>query len=135
MNLSLKNFKIDIVFVRDDGLRSYIPLTVYQNGQSNFSSTYNEKITEKENSQYSLTFNIEMYVNEQRNQLVEYLVNDRILRLTIDDDEVLEFVITSRQPTFSNKGLCYSISCQDYFSYQFSKQQIDLDFSTMDEVL
>lgn len=135
MNLSLKNFKIDIVFTRDDGKRSFIPLTVYENKISNSNSTYDEKLTEKANSQYSLSFNIELFINGQRNQYVDYLVNDRILRLTMDDSEIIEFVITSRQPTFSNKGLCYNISCQDYFSYQLSKQQVDINFSTMDENL
>jgi hypothetical protein len=135
MNLSSKKFTLDVVFVRDNGDIQYIPLTMYDNQHSNRTATYNEKITEKDNGQYSLTFNIEMFVNEERNLLASYLVNDRLLRLTLDDDEVIDFVVTSRQPTFSNSGFSYAISCQDYFSYQLSKQQIDLNFSTLDEEL
>jgi hypothetical protein len=134
MNLSLTNFKIDIVMVEKDK-EIFIPLTFYENGLSNYSATYNEKLTEKDNSQLSLTFGIQLYVDNHRSKLMDYIVNDRIIRLTIDENEVYYFVITSRQPAFTNKGLSYNVSCQDLFSHQLSRQKTDIDFSTNDETL
>ncbi len=139
MDLSLRNFVIKIIdYYQDDNelKANYIPLTIYDiNNSSNITGTYNEKLTEKENSQYSLSFSIEMFINGTRNPFIDYLVNDRKLRLIINNDEIIDFFITSRKPTINNKGISYSIECQDAFSYQHSKQKIDIDFSTEDELI
>lgn len=136
MNLSLKDFTIELCDYYLDGdnpVERPIRLSSLINGVSSTTGVYNEKLTEKENSQYSLTFNIEMFVDDYRNPLIDFIVLGRRLRLKRGEEKNIEFIITGKTPTFNNKGISYAITCQDAFSYQFSKQSIKVTLDTNDE--
>lgn len=55
----------------------------------------------------------------------------RLLLLTNDEvDESIDFIITKITPTISSSNISYSITAQDLFSYQLSKQGIGLTYKT-----
>ena len=95
------------------------------------SGTYNEKLTEKENGSYNLTFNIELFNDGHRNPLVGSLVEDRMIRLN-QDDSIIDFFITSKTPTFNPENISYAFTAQDAFSWQLSKQNVSISLSTED---
>lgn len=136
MDLSSTKFKISLididVDVNNNFEESFIDLNTYSKKNSLATGVYNEKLTEKENSQFSLTFNIEMFVNGTRNPLIDLIVLDRKLRLTLEQ-KVIDFYITSKTPTFGTSNVSYAITCQDAFSYTWSKEKVDINFSTEDE--
>ena len=136
MNLSLKDFTIELCdYYLDDEktIERPIRLSSLIQGVASTTGVYNEKLTEKENSQYNLTFNIEMFVDNARNPLIDLVVIDRKLRLKREGSKNIEFYITGKTPTFNNKGISYAITCQDAFSYQFSRQSIKVTVDTNDE--
>ena len=136
MNLSLKDFTIELCdYYLDDEktIERPIRLSSLIQGVASTTGVYNEKLTEKENNQYSLTFNIEMFVDNARNPLIDFIVIDRKIRLKREGSKNIEFYITGKTPTFSNKGVSYAITCQDAFSYQFARQAIKLSLNTNDE--
>ena len=76
-----------------------------------------------------------LYYNQQRNSLfeIQFLNNQyiRLLLLTNDEvDESIDFIITKITPTISSSNISYSITAQDLFSYQLSKQGIGLTYKT-----
>lgn len=137
MNLSLTDFTIELCdhYLNEEGevIERPIRLSSLINGISSTTGVYNEKLTEKENNQYSLTFNIEMYVDNSRNPLIDFMVNDRKIRLKQKNSNNIEFYITGKTPAFNNKGVSYAITCQDAFSYQLSRQSIKMTMDTNDE--
>lgn len=136
MDLSSTKFKISVIDIDVDTNNnfeeSFIDLNIYSKKNSLATGVYNEKLSEKENSQYSLTFNIEMFVNGIRNPLIDLIVLDRKLRLTLEQ-KVIDFYITGKTPTFGISNVSYAITCQDAFSYTWSKEKVDINFSTEDE--
>lgn len=110
-----------------------IRLTTYEDSRnlSRF-GTYNEKLVEKENGQFELSFEISLYNNNLRNPFVDYLVEDRLLQLTLPT-KVLRFFITKITPKPTLNNITYSYVCQDSFSLQLSRQKILTSFSTDDE--
>lgn len=137
MNLSLKDFTIELCDYYIDEEKTTVErpirLSSLIQGIASTTGVYNEKLTEKENSQYSLTFNIEMFVDDCRNPLIDFVVLGRRLRLKRAGENNIEFIITGKTPTFGNKGISYAITCQDAFSYQFAKQSIKISLNTNDE--
>lgn len=131
MKLTMSNFSIDIVDKYTD-YTNYITLTSYKDNNSSIFSSYDEEIEEKEYSQFSLSFKVELFANGMRNPYISYLTHGRQLRLTLNEDNIIFFNIVGITPTFGVNGIEYSYSCQDSFSYQWSKQSIDINFSTND---
>ena len=80
------DFTIDLIAtsVSSDYLleRKYIPLTSFKDGSSSIFGTYDENLSIKNNSQYSLTFSIAKYNNTEINPLFYMIVENRRLRLT-----------------------------------------------------
>lgn len=136
MNLSLQNFIIEACdFYLDQGklIERGIRLSSLIDGISSSFGVYNEQLSEKEYSQFSLNFSIQAFVEGDRNPLMELITIDRKIRLKRDNDPDIEFFITSKTPTFGNKGITYAIVCQDAFSYQFARQSIKITIDTNDE--
>jgi hypothetical protein len=137
MNLSLKDYVIELCdyYVDQEAktTEQTIRLSSLIQGVASTTGVYNEKLTEKENSQYSLTFNIELFVNNARNPLIDFVVIGRKIRLKREGSKNIEFYITGKTPTFNNKGVSYAITCQDAFSYQFARQSIKITLNTNDE--
>lgn len=131
MKLNNNNFKLYIVHYKNYNDKIYIPFSFYENGSQNIFGSNNEKLTESENSQTSLTFSVPLIVDGTRNIFIDYLVIDREIRLEFSDGDVIDFFITDIKPSFSSENTIYSYTCQDSFSYVLSKQN-NISVSTED---
>jgi len=130
----MKNFKISILQLNGS---TYTSIPIGQSSSTINSSpftTYNEKLTQKTNSQQELSFSMTLYYNQQRNPFWDMLLNNQYLRLLLltndEIDESIDFIITKITPTISPSNISYSITAQDLFSYQLSKQGIGLTYKT-----
>lgn len=112
--------------------RAYTLLTTYINGQGNPGGTYDENLSAKNNSQYSLTFSISKIVEERINPLFYMIVENRRLRLT-SIDYTIDFIITAITPQVTKNNVIYNVTCQDVFSYDWSKQNIKISYNSLDE--
>ena len=134
MDLQSNNFTLSFVnYEMVEGVQKkfYIPFSFYPGTQNGF-GTYGEKITEKENNQFTLNFSMMLSFNDQPNIFIPYLVIDRELRLKTDT-QTIDFIITNIVPKFTNKNISYTYTCQDAFSLQHSKQSSNISLSTDDE--
>lgn len=147
-NLRNEEFTIDAIQFRAERIydannkllktiprRIYIPITHFKDGISSFFSTYEENLTTKNNSQYSLTFSINKYVNNQTNPVFYLITEGRRLRLQIASEnenkpKIIDFVITSVTPKVTNKNNVLSVTCQDVFSYEVSKMNISISYAS-----
>lgn len=134
MKLNNNNFKLSIVYYKNYDDKIYIPFSFYENGSQNIFGSNNEKLTESENNQTSLTFSVPLVVNGSRNIFIDYLVIDREIRLEFSDNDVIDFFITDIKPSFSSENTIYSYTCQDSFSYVLSKQN-SINISTEDATI
>lgn len=117
--------------------RTYIPITHFKDGISSFFSTYDENLTIKNNSQYSLTFSINKYVDNQTNQVFYLITEGRRLRLQIATEnpykpKAIDFIITAITPKVTNKNNVLSVTCQDVFSYETSKMNISITYNSVE---
>ena len=69
----LKNFQLFICF---NNSSADLNITSFQSGESIVSYTFDEKFTEKEYGQCSLTFNAPLYIGDVKNPYIDYLVID-----------------------------------------------------------
>lgn len=147
-NLRNEEFTIDAIQFRAERIydannkllktiprRIYIPITHFKDGISSFFSTYEENLTTKNNSQYSLTFSINKYVNNKTNPVFYLITEGRRLRLQIASEnenkpKIIDFVITSVTPKVTNKNNVLSVTCQDVFSYEVSKMNISISYAS-----
>ena len=125
----LKNFQLFICF---NNSSADLNITSFQSGESIVSYTFDEKFTEKEYGQCSLTFNAPLYIGDVKNPYIDYLVIDRRLKLIFNNKRV-DFYITDRTPSFSSSNVNYSFTCQDAFSYELSRATSEISISTDDE--
>lgn len=125
----LKNFQLFICF---NNSSADLNITSFQSGESIVSYTFDEKFTEKEYGQCSLTFNAPLYIGDVKNPYIDYLVIDRRLKLIFNNKRV-DFYITDRTPSFSSSNVNYSFICQDAFSYELSRATSEISISTDDE--
>lgn len=108
--------------------RTYIPITFFKNGHSSSYSTFDESLTMKNNSQYSLTFSMYKYINNTVNPLFYLVVEGRRLRLETSTITV-DFIITAVTPNITNKNTVINVTCQDCFSYDMSKINTSISYT------
>lgn len=126
--LFLKNYQ----FTNDKKLDcAYILIHSSTTAHSN-SLIFNETLTENANNQITFTFST-YSGSDFSNPFLEMLTIDRELRLIIDD-EVYDFNIIKKNPTFSINGISYKIDCQDNFSYSLSRSG-NISISTNDATI
>ena len=135
--IQLYSTKKDLVFNKEGKWvnkwkRFYTTLTTFTNGHSNPGGTYDENLSIKNNSQYSLTFSISKIVEGQINPLFHMIVENRRLRLTTID-YIIDFIITAITPQVSQYNVIYNVTCQDVFSYDWSKQNIKISYNSLEE--
>lgn len=116
----------------DEWKRVYTLLTTFVNGHSNPGGTYDENFSIKSNSQYSLTFSISKIVEGRINPLFHMVVENRRLRLTTID-YIIDFIITAITPQVTQNNVVYNVTCQDVFSYDWSKQNIKISYNSLEE--
>lgn len=117
---------------KDEWKRVYTLLTTFINGHSNPGGTYDENFSIKSNSQYSLTFSISKIVEGRINPLFHMIVENRRLRLTTID-YIVDFIITAITPQVTQNNVIYNVTCQDVFSYDWSKQNIKISYNSLEE--
>lgn len=97
-------------------------------------STYDENLTEAENDQYNLTFKISGFVTvngkNHRNYWLDILKIGSGIKLEIDDNIEIQFIITDVQPTPSINNIIYQFSAQDKISYLWAKHNLGYSYST-----
>lgn len=97
--------------------------------------TYNEKLTNKPNSQAQLTFNISTtYNNNLRNRNADLMVVGQRLRLVFDNNRAScqDFFITKVVPTVAQNNTILAITAVDWFSYDLSHTGIGLVYDSLD---
>lgn len=107
-----------------------------QNDIANF-STYNEELSESENSQFSLSFSIvtKKYKNDyliDTNPLLSYYFIGAKLYLILDYNKEIDFIIKDIQPSSSQNSAVYQITAQDEVSYMWSRHNLGYSYSTLD---
>lgn len=126
-----KNFQLFICFNNNS---ADLNITSFKGGEFIVSHTFDEKFTEKEYGQCSLTFSAPLYIDDVKNPYIDYLVIDRKLKLLFDNRRV-DFYITDRTPNFSSNNIKYNFTCQDAFSYELSHASSEISISTDDETI
>lgn len=133
MNL-IKNFYIDLITynLKDDNVLEEIPirLTSFENNSSNLFGSFDENLKTLANEVQEFTFSIYLNSNGIVNPFWYLLKNDRKLSLTIEGGYYGEFNITNISPSISPNNIKYTITCQDTFSYELSRRNLNTEFST-----
>ena len=114
---------------------SLIPIGAsHQSTTSYPQGTYNEKLTNKPNSQAQLTFNISTMCNGKHNRNADLMVNGQRLRLVFDNNKKTcqDFFITKVAPAVTQDNSILTITAVDWFSYQLSHTAIGLTYDTLD---
>lgn len=125
------NFKI---FIRNN-LDKKILFSEYNPGKS--SITIEETFTEEENNRYVLNFKIlKKYGEEiQNNFKIEDFI--KIGRgIVLENEEFpsgLELVISSISPEGSEDNIVWNVTCQDFASYVFSRNNVDFFLDTIQD--
>lgn len=109
----------------------YLPITFFDGTVSSRFSTYDENLSVKNNAQYSLSFSIAKYNNGEINPFFYLIVENRRLRLQTYDNKI-DFIITGITPNVTQGNTIYNVTCQDVFSYDFTKQNILISYSNKD---
>lgn len=119
-----------------------VPITSFSYNSPNsirdIGSTFNEKLQEAENSQYTLTFDIAKYYYERgekrENIYLPLLLMGGKLKLILDEDEEIDFIIKSITPsTMTEQNVIYSYTAQDEVSYLWARHNIGYSYSTEDK--
>ena len=110
-------------------INAYIPIAFYDGKFSSKFSTYDENLQIKDNSQYSLSFSIAKYIDSELNPIFYLITENRRLRLQTYDRKI-DFIITSITPSITKNNVVYSVTCQDTFSYDLSKQNTSISYET-----
>lgn len=110
-------------------INTYIPITFYDGNFSSKFSTYDENLQIKDNAQYSFTFSVAKYINNELNPIFYLIVENRRLRLQTYEMKI-DFIITGITPNITNNNVIYSVTCQDVFSYDLSKQSAKISYET-----
>lgn len=139
MQLQSGEFKISLIQTKLEhtssgtlnSKRYYIPLTFYSTIGTSFFSTYDESLDRKNNAQYTLSFSINKYNSKELNPLFYLIVENRRLRLETDS-LTIDFIITSITPKVTKNNTVLSVTCQDVFSYDMSKQNISISYNSID---
>ena len=114
---------------------SLIPIGAsHQSTTSYPQGTYNEKLTNKPNSQAQLTFNISTMCNGRHNRNADLMVNGQRLRLVFDNNKKTcqDFFITKVAPAVTQDNSILTITAVDWFSYFLSHTAIGLNYDTLD---
>ena len=129
----MRNFKLYLI-----DQNSKILLTSFDDqSKTSFSpaSTYNEKLQEQENSQYTLTFSIAKFITpNELNQSAAKIHFGSKLILNIDNNNTqVELIVNSIQPTIYTKNIIYSVSAQDIISWSWSRINLGYSYSNSEE--
>jgi hypothetical protein len=114
----MKNFNLYILKHNFHNPETPILIPIGSSHQSTTSypqGTYNEKLTNKPNSQAQLTFNISTTYNGQRNRNADFMINGQRLRIVFNNDKntCLDFFITKVAPAVTQNNSILTITAVD----------------------
>ena len=102
-------------------------LTAHANHEQSFCYTYNEKYSQHQNSQKELTFsmdrNILLHDEWMHNPYVAAIHVGSIIELQDKYDNTVLFIVKKIGYSFKEHNITYNYTCQDAFSYQYTRQQ------------
>ena len=97
-------------------------------------NTFAEELTEEENDQFTLTFSVPGYIQQNgswvRNHWLQLLQIGTKLRLRIDGSRVIDLIIKSATPALNKENIIYNFTAQDELSYLWSKHNLGYSYST-----
>ena len=102
-------------------------LTAHANREQSFCYTYNEKYSQHQNAQKELTFsmdrNILLHDEWMHNPYVAAIHVGSIIELQDKYDNTILFIVKKIGYSFKEHNITYNYTCQDAFSYQYTRQQ------------
>ena len=115
-----------------------IDQNITRNNRYNY--TYDENFSIHQNAQKELTFKMDRKILQSNewivNPLSSAIHNGSIIALEDKYNHLHCFVVTKISYTFNNLNITYNYTCQDAFSYQYTRQQsgytISNDISSAD---
>ena len=115
----------------------YLPIVSFTNGQeNNLFFVFNENLSEAENSQYTLTFDVidKQYIDgsEISCPFLHLLYIGAELRLEWNYT-IIDFVISNIAPQHKSNGTIYSFTAKDEVFYRWQKQHLGYSFTTVDD--
>ena len=123
----MAQFKISLLtFASPKGFTG-ATLSDYKSESQNICYTYNEKYSQHQNAQKELTFSMDrqllMHDEWMKNPFASAIHVGSIIELIDRFDNTVLFVVKSIKYNFKEHNLTYDYTCQDAFSYQYSRQQ------------
>lgn len=103
--------------------------------QINTTVTYDEQLSEAENDQFTLTFSMPRYlavdVNIRKrvyNHWLDVVKMGSRLRLIIDDNRRIDFIVSTVAPALSRHNILYTFTAQDEISYLWSRHNLGYSY-------
>ena len=97
-------------------------------------NTYDEKLTEGENDQYTLSFSVAKSRLKEGvidcNPLAQFYYIGARLHLVIDDDKRIDLIIKSLEPNTQGNLSIYNITAQDEASFLWSRHNVGYNYTT-----
>ena len=115
---------------------NYLPISSFISGQeNNLSFVFNENLTEEENSQYTLTF--EVADRQYSGSEITFCPFLHLLYIGADlrlewNYTFIDFVISEATPKTQQNSRVYAFTAKDEVSYRWQKQHLQYSFSTVD---
>lgn len=102
-------------------------LTAHKNEEQSLCYTYNEKYAQHQNAQKELTFSMDrkilMHDEWLTNPHTAHLHIGSVIELEDKYNNTILFIVKKIQYTFKEHNITYNYTCQDAFSYQYTRQQ------------
>ena len=99
----------------------------HRNSDQSLCYTYNEKYSQHQNAQKELTFSMDrkilMHDEWLTNPHTANLHVGSIIELEDKYNNTILFIVKKIQYTFKEHNITYNYTCQDAFSYQYTRQQ------------
>ena len=102
------------------------------------SLTFDEHLEKELNDRHTLTFSILKEVGIAGVQLYNFLKVGKKIRLEYDqfnndNDNYVDFIISSISPVKTSDNILYNFTCEDYASFKFTRNNIGLNLNTFDD--
>lgn len=102
------------------------------------SLTFDENLEKELNDRHTLTFSILKDVGIAGVQLYNFLKVGKKIRLEYDqfnndNDNYVDFIISSVSPVKTSDNILYNFTCEDYASFKFTRNNIGLNLNTFDD--
>ena len=102
-------------------------LTAHKNNEQSFCYTYDEKFSQHQNSQKELSFSMDrkllMHDEWKINPYINVLHVGSLIELVDKYNTTHLFIIKTISYNFKEHNIVYTYTCQDAFSYQYTRQQ------------